>query len=243
MPQRFLRPQIRQSKRWNRLGYFEQSLYIRLITLVDDFARYEADPELIRSEAFPYGDPDGNVIPLTSVDIALTTLAVKDMVLLYEVKGVKYLQLTRWQERTRADKSRFPEPCEQMLSDVDKCSPPKPSSSSSSSSTPTTMLRESTEAHRPDWNEVKFHAVQIGLAEWKARDWFDEMEGCGWLDHNKRPIQRWQSVIARVRTKWEADGRPTGPPTNRNPNGQHRPPESNQIQEVIHVKTLNPKIL
>ena len=60
---------------------------------------------------------------------------------------------------------------------------------------------------------MKFEAARIGLAEWKARDWFDEMEGCGWLDHKGRRIQRWQSVLARVKTKWEADGRPAHPPS------------------------------
>lgn len=70
-------------------------------------------------------------------------------------------------------------------------------------------------ANRPDLNEVLFYAQKIGLAEWKAKDWFDEMEGCGWLDHNKRQIERWQSILNRVRTKWEADGRPAGPPASK----------------------------
>lgn len=60
----------------------------------------------------------------------------------------------------------------------------------------------------PAWESVQAMAASIGLAEWKARDWFDEMEGCGWIDYQKRPIHRWQSVLARVKTKWEADGRP-----------------------------------
>lgn len=68
----------------------------------------------------------------------------------------------------------------------------------------------------PSWPAVRAHAVQIGLAEWKALDFFNEMEGCGWLDYNKRPIRKWQNVLNRVRTKWEADGRPMQPPTNGN---------------------------
>ena len=35
------------------------------------------------------------------------------------------------------------------------------------------------------------------------------MEGCGWLDYNHRPIKSWQAVLARIREKWEADGRPS----------------------------------
>jgi hypothetical protein len=138
MPQRFLRPTIRQSKRWNRCPYDAQSLYIRLLTLVDDFARYEADPELLRSEAFPFGDPAGNLITIENICLQLQTLADKDMIVLYEVEGVKYLELKRWKENARAKESRFPAPCKQMLADDNKCSPPSPSPSPSSS--PSTLV-------------------------------------------------------------------------------------------------------
>lgn len=63
----------------------------------------------------------------------------------------------------------------------------------------------------PTWERVRDYARNIGLAEWKARDWFDEMEACGWLDHLHRPIRSWSASIGRVKTKWEADGRPAGP--------------------------------
>ena len=68
------------------------------------------------------------------------------------------------------------------------------------------------ECNAPSVEEVIRVAQMEGLAEWKARDWFDEMSGCGWIDHNLRPIRDWRSVMCRVRTKWEADGRPSGPP-------------------------------
>ncbi len=60
----------------------------------------------------------------------------------------------------------------------------------------------------PQWGRVQAYAGTIGLAEWKARDWFDEMEGVGWIDHLSRPIRNWQAILRRVKTKWEADGRP-----------------------------------
>lgn len=65
---------------------------------------------------------------------------------------------------------------------------------------------------RPTRNETLAKAQFIGLAEWKANDWFDEMEGCGWLDHQHRPIMDWVAVLTRVCRKWESDGRPTSPP-------------------------------
>lgn len=112
MPQRLLKPTIRQSERWNQLPWFEQSLYIRLITLVDDYGRYEAHPMLLRNEAFPYGDPDGNDVPVERVEAALETLSCgnspEGMLNLYISDGKKYLQLLRWKERVRSE-SKYPE--------------------------------------------------------------------------------------------------------------------------------------
>jgi uncharacterized protein YdaU (DUF1376 family) len=68
---------------------------------------------------------------------------------------------------------------------------------------------------RPSEAEVKAYADRIGLAEWRALDWYQEMEACGWIDHNSRPVMKWQPLLTRVKTKWEADGRPTTPPVNR----------------------------
>lgn len=64
----------------------------------------------------------------------------------------------------------------------------------------------------PSLEEVRFHASTIGLGAWKAEDWFNEMEGCGWLDFNHRPVASWKAVIQRVKTKWDSDGRPKCPP-------------------------------
>lgn len=68
-------------------------------------------------------------------------------------------------------------------------------------------------SERPNFEEVKTYADRIGLAEWRARDWFDEMEGVGWVDNKNRPVKRWQSIVDRVKVWWEADGRPKGPKT------------------------------
>lgn len=75
--------------------------------------------------------------------------------------------------------------------------------------------RERAFAERPSLKEVLDRAQFIGLAPWKAEDWFNEMEGGGWLDFNHRPVANWQAVMARVKTKWEADGRPKTPPVGR----------------------------
>lgn len=85
-------------------------------------------------------------------------------------------------------------------------------SSPSPSPSPISLEREYPEPSRPTMAEVLAKADTIGLAPWKAADWFNEMEGGGWKDHAHRPIEKWDAVLVRVKSKWEADGRPSGPP-------------------------------
>jgi hypothetical protein len=91
-------------------------------------------------------------------------------------------------------------------------------------------------AERPSEAEVQAFAQRIGLAPWKALDWFNEMEGCGWLDHQHRPIANWQAVLTRVKTKWEADGRPSAPPSILSkasaPNNPAKPAEQNSVWQL-----------
>jgi hypothetical protein len=84
-------------------------------------------------------------------------------------------------------------------------------------------------AERPNESEVKFYAGVIGLAEWKALDWLDEMRGGGWLDYQHRAIGDWRACLRRVKTKWEADGRPKTPPVAR----QSPVPTANNGAELI----------
>lgn len=208
MPQRLLRPGIRQSKRWNRVGYFEQTLYVRLMTLVDDYGRYEADPELIRSETFPFGDPDGNTIPIPTIDSGLLTLASKEMLFLYENGDKRYLQLTRWKERARSE-SKWPTPesskmltndisCQQMIA-----STPSPQPSPSPARAPSEPAHFP-EAATPSWEEFWQHLQAIAMhGERYARDKFLAAEQKNWQN-----CSNWKAYAGRVKGWWESDGRP-----------------------------------
>jgi len=88
-------------------------------------------------------------------------------------------------------------------------------------------------ASRPSEKEVLSYASVIGLAEWRALDWFREMEGCGWMDHNRREVVAWQRVMDRVKVKWEADGRPSGPPSSRQSNSKPRAAYPSEISKSI----------
>jgi len=92
---------------------------------------------------------------------------------------------------------------------------------------------------RPSRSQVEAYAAAIGLGPWKALDWWDEMESVGWLDYRSRAVVAWQPMLNRVKAKWEADGRPAGPPQSRcyqtaGPNG--RPLSVLDLQTVLKNK-------
>lgn len=137
MPQRFLRPGLTTSQRFNAISFGAQTFYVRLITLVDDFGRYDAEPRLLRSHSFPFGDPAGKEIPIKTLETMCEQLSASGLAIFYRAAdGKKYLQVVRWNENPRATKSKYPafdNSCEQMFASDNKCSPPSSSSSPSPS--------------------------------------------------------------------------------------------------------------
>lgn len=150
MPQRFLKPGITTSLKWNACTWMAQSFYIRLLTLVDDYGRYEAHPRLLRSLAFPLSED----LRTEQVLALMKELQAQQLAHFYKAGEKEYLQLTGWSERARAETSRYPEydnTCEQMFSDVVKsCGilPPSPSPSPPSSPSGSAHAREPAAPHR-----------------------------------------------------------------------------------------------
>ena len=105
MPQRFLRPGLRDSDKWNACSFAAQSLYIRLLTLVDDYGRYDARISIIKGHAMALRD-DVNPQHCAALRSELQSNA---LLLVYACDGKECLQLTNWQERARGA-SRYPAP-------------------------------------------------------------------------------------------------------------------------------------
>lgn len=118
MPARILRDGILRSERVDRLSMAAELFYRRLMSVVDDFGRYEARAKLLKVDCFPLRDG----IAVEEVEGWLAECVAADgLVLVYEVGGKKYLQLSDFGQRTRSQ-SRFPAPpnaanCGDMRSD------------------------------------------------------------------------------------------------------------------------------
>jgi hypothetical protein len=179
MPQRFLRPGIRTSPRWNSVSHEAHTLYIAILTLVDDYGRYDGRPSVLWAEAFAVWN-DQNPLKVVSPQdtvVFCQELAVSKLIQFYEVGGRKYLQVTQWEERARY-KSHWPEPPmeESCLNPAESClNPaslvPRPSPSPSpSEDTPTTFEKAMERVPIQLRSEVKPDFARMVFDTWDGRD-------------------------------------------------------------------------
>lgn len=260
MPQRFLRPGITDSDRFNSVSFGAQTLWVRLLTVVDDYGRFDGRCSVLCGRCFSVWNDNNPANQITAADVGklCDELSKVGLVDIYYVEGKPFLQMLNWREKPRASTSSWPgkpemcAPCVQadnkclqddnnpLRNPAESCLPrssPSPSfldHTPSPSPAPSVGIESAVGVERPGLQEVLLHADRIGLAPWKAEDWFHEMEGGGWLDFNHRPVANWRSVLTRVRTKWEADGRPSAPPSKNGSNGI-----SPSVQAMLHQKELD----
>lgn len=106
MPNRILREGILTSERVAALNWAEEVFYRRLMSVVDDFGRYHANPKLLRAALYPL-----LIDKVSDADIGkwLTSCVNAALVSVYPAPdGKRYLQLLDFRQQARADKSKFP---------------------------------------------------------------------------------------------------------------------------------------
>lgn len=146
MPQRFLKPGITNSDRWNTVLFDAQSLYIRILTLVDDYGRCDGRPAVLWGQCFAVWNEKHPKLAINLQQLAgmLQQLAAAKLVEIYTIDGKQVLQVTQWTERIREGcKEKWPANPHLQQPAADCCallpSPPP----STPSSTPTSSLLSS----------------------------------------------------------------------------------------------------
>lgn len=110
MPSRVIRGEILSSRSLSRVSREADWLMHRLILAVDDYGRCEADPLLMKADMFP------RRTDVSADDVAawMRELDEEGCIQVYEVDGIEYLHLPKWEKyfskQKRADRSKFPAP-------------------------------------------------------------------------------------------------------------------------------------
>lgn len=105
MPQRFLRPGLTNSTRYNAVSFDAQSAYIRVLTRVDDYGQYDGRPAVILGDCFSVWNAmhPKEMVTLKGLVGMLNELITAGLHQFWQGKNGKiYLQVTQWQERVRA---------------------------------------------------------------------------------------------------------------------------------------------
>lgn len=106
MPNRILKESICTSDSIDRLNWFEEVVFYRLIVNCDDYGRFDGRVSLIKNRLFPLKEN----VTLKAIENAINKLATVGLVTLYKYEGRQYLQLPTWNEHQsiRAKRSKFP---------------------------------------------------------------------------------------------------------------------------------------
>lgn len=107
MPSRVIRDGILESEAINSLSWEAELFYRRLMSIVDDFGRYNAHPMLLRSRCYPL-----QFDRVKDSDIHEWLEACKEvgLITLYSVENKPFLEMCRFNQRTRQQCSKFPGP-------------------------------------------------------------------------------------------------------------------------------------
>jgi hypothetical protein len=107
MPDRVVRQDILTSDPVNMLSWAAEVFYRRLMSLADDYGRYEARPSLLRASLYPL-----KLDRVSEPDVVkwMGECSEAGLVRVYTVNAKEYVEIQKFGQRLRAMKSRYPPP-------------------------------------------------------------------------------------------------------------------------------------
>jgi hypothetical protein len=107
MPDRIVRAKILTSDAVNILSWPAEVFYRRLMSIVDDYGRYDARPAILRGALYPL-----KLDKVSDADVVkwLGECSKAGLVSVYQVEQKDYLEVLKFGQRLRAMKSQYPPP-------------------------------------------------------------------------------------------------------------------------------------
>lgn len=111
MPSRYIRDGLLESPQVERAGDLAEVLFVRLMLVADDYGRADGRLKVIANKCWPNGGPDHEEIErrLQALEDAKGPAGM-GLVVRYEAAGQPYLWIPKFGQRTRAKRSKFPDP-------------------------------------------------------------------------------------------------------------------------------------
>jgi hypothetical protein len=196
MPNRIIREGIIDSARVNQLSFGAEVFYRRLMSVVDDFGRFDGRIDLLRAKLFPVklakvGEKD--------IEAWLKECIKNNLILLYCVESKNYIEIIDFNQSIRIMKSKYPQPseiiCAQMKSNESTCmSESNPIHIESKQNT----NRKSIAFIPPSLLEIETYSIENGFSKELAKKAFDYYEAGNWHDSKNNPVKNWKQKMLSV---------------------------------------------
>ena len=124
MPNRILRDTALDSDRIASVDEASEVLFYRLIMLADDFGRFDGRVAVIRARAFALRQK----VSESDIKTRLEKLSTTGLIFQYEANSKPYIVIPRFDQRQRAEKSKFPDPPDGWQSSVGQVTDIRPAS-------------------------------------------------------------------------------------------------------------------
>jgi len=96
---RTIKPEFWTSGQIMECSPMTRLMFIGLWNFADDKGRMTASPKKIRAQIFPSDE-----VTVENINIMLSELSKNDLITLYEVDNIEYLQIDGWSKHQRIDK-------------------------------------------------------------------------------------------------------------------------------------------
>lgn len=113
MPDRVVRARILDSENVAALSFGAEVFYRRLMSVVDDYGRFDGRVAVLRASLYPL-----TVDQVSVADVQGWLAECSQLITQYVVDGKPYVEILNFNQRTRAVKSRWPEPPDSLTSAV-----------------------------------------------------------------------------------------------------------------------------
>lgn len=174
MPNRILKESICISSKIDRLSWFEEVLFYRLMVNCDDYGRFDGRPAVIRSRCFGLKSD----ISLDMVDAAITKLSDIGMLERYSVEDEPFLFIKGWEnhQKVRTKRAKFPLPEEDVRTKTaDCCLNPIQSESETERESKSEIETESKRCAAADFEEF-WSAYPVHIRKDRARTAFSRVD-------------------------------------------------------------------
>lgn len=106
VPNRIIREAILSSEKMAMLAWPEEVFYRRVMSIVDDYGRFEANPQLLRARCYPL---QTDAVRAADISRWMAACQKAGLILCYEVSGKCYLEVLNFQQQQRSA-SKYPPP-------------------------------------------------------------------------------------------------------------------------------------